>query len=408
MEHDRGSELAKSIMLSSLGKGTENIISIYSVKIRDYINDMIKQNKTLSDLDLKELHSIFVKGNNDLGMHEYICTLMRTELGFFGALVPHNYGTSKIVYDEFIAEHHKIINGAGMDIAVKGPKGVGKTDYACLLGESNLIRNGVFAANIPMREQIEEFQESVYFVGYLSDLLRLRMKIPMNIHITVAIDEAEPVFKRILGATLESRNVIDFFWLTRKYNMSIISIWHYSDDIPAQIIDITKNGDGLFFDKKQKTIAFVDGESIKSVITEIPKTRLNFVSAGVGSAASFYIDINIKKLNQRTAGVTDDKEAKKLLMKALDDPSVYLKDYKHRVTNDDKDRSTFIKDIVKEINGTIDEFVTSTNRSIDWRKIRHVYDLGENDAKLIHNEILRSEEWRIWKKNFKERSENEK
>lgn len=398
MEGERGTERTNAIMLSGLERGNHTIYTINLHDIKEYVRDILSRNEYLNEEHLEHIHEMYVKGCNDLGIHENICNLMRSEIGYFGTLVPRDFGSTKLEWPEFIVEYSRSITSAGTDLAIKGPKGTGKTDFTCSLGEITLEKNGTFATNIPIKKHDDdERYKRIYHVGYLSDLLRLRLEIPMSKHITMAIDEAEPVFKKLLGNTLESRNIIDFFNLTRKYDISIISIWHFDDDIPDQIAEMTKSGEGLFFDKRQKTGSFVDGRNLHAVITKIPSTTLDFISTGVGSAASFYVDLNIKKLNQQTAGITDPAVAKEVLLKALDDPQVYLKGYKHRAKNIPKKETKDTETIIEEILNNMEKYVTSTGKTFEWRKIKKDYRISENDAKYIKNELLRADGFKKWK-----------
>lgn len=396
MESDRGTERTNAVMLSGLERGNHTIYTINLHDIKEYVRDILSRNDYLNEEHLEHVHEMYIKGCNDLGIHENICNLMRSEIGYFGTLVPRDFGSTKLEWTEFVGEYSQSITSAGTDLTIKGPKGTGKTDYACLLGETTLEKNGVFATNIPIKKHDdEERYKRVYHVGYLSDLLKLRLEIPMSKHITMAIDEAEPVFKKILGNTLESRNIIDFFNLTRKYDISIISIWHFDDDIPDQIVEMTKSGEGLFFDKKQKTAAFVNGINFHAIITKIPSTTLDFISTGVGSAASFYVDLNIKRLNQQTAGITDPVMAKKILIEALNDPDVYLKGHKHRAKNySEKDEGPDIDAIAEKIENNLDDYLTETKRALDYAKITLDFGISQHKAKEVRSRVMRTDKYK--------------
>jgi len=396
MELDRGTKRTNAVMLSSLERGNHTLYTINLHEMKTYVKDILFRHDNLNEEHFNHLHDLYVKGCNDLGIHETICNLMRSEIGYFGTLVPPNFGSTKLEWTEFIEKYSQSITSAGTDLVIKGPKGVGKTDLACLLGETTLIKNGVFATNIPIKKHDDEEQYNrIYHVGYLGDLLKLRLEIPMNKHITMVIDEAEPVFKKLLGNTLESRNIIDFFNLTRKYDISIISIWHFDDDIPDQIIEMTQSGEGLFFNKKEKTVAFVDGRNLHAMITKIPRTTLDFISTGVGSAASFYVDLNIKKLNQQTAGITDPSRAKKILVEALNDTGVYLKEYKHRAKNySEKNGGPDIDAIAEKITNNLDKYLTESKRALDHAKITLDFGISQHKAKEVRSIVMRTDEYK--------------
>ena len=400
MESDRGAERTDAVMLSSFERGNHTLYTINIHEIKEYVKDVLFRHDELNAEHFEYLYDLYVKGCNDLGIHENICNLMRSEIGYFGTLVPYNFGSTTLAWTEFISEHSHSITSAGTDIAIKGPKGTGKTDYACLLGENTLEKDGIFAANIPIRKHDEEERyKKVYHVGYLSDLLKLRLEIPMSKHITMAIDEAEPVFKKMLGNTLESRNIIDFFNLTRKYDISIISIWHFDDDIPNQIMEMIKSGEGLFFDKRQKKATFATGKNLYGMITRIPSTTLDFISTGVGSAASFYVDLDIKRLNQETAGITDPTMAKKMLLKALNDPRVYLKGHKHRAKNyKEQNEGPDIDAIAEKIVNNLDDYLTESKRALDHAKITLDFEISQHKAKEVRSRVMRTDKYKNRKK----------
>jgi hypothetical protein len=400
MENNRGTERTNAVMLSSFERGNHTLYTINLHEVKEYARDILTRHDDLNEEHLEHIHEMYVKGCNDLGIHENICNLMRSEIGYFGTLVPRDFGSTKLEWTEFIGEYSGAVTSAGTDLAIKGPKGTGKSDFACLLGEATLEKNGTFATNIPIKKHDdEERYERVHHIGYLSDLMKLRLKIPMSKHITMAIDEAEPVFKKLLGNTLESRNIIDFFNLTRKYDISIISIWHFDDDIPDQIMEMTKSGEGLFFNKQRKTAAFVNGRNFQAVITKIPSTTLDFISTGVGSAASFYVDLNIKKLNQQTAGITDSITAKKILIEALNDPGVYLKGHKHRAKNyREKNEGPDIEAIAEKIIDNLDDYLTESKRALDHAKITLDFEISQHKAKEVRSKVMRTDKYKNRKK----------
>ena len=130
MEGDRGAERTNAIMLSSLDRGNHTIYTINLHEIKEYVRDILTRHDDLNEEHLEHIHEMYVKGCNDLGIHENICNLMRSEIGFFGTLVPRDFGSTKLEWTEFIGEYSHSITSAGTDIAIKGPKGTGKSDFA--------------------------------------------------------------------------------------------------------------------------------------------------------------------------------------------------------------------------------------------------------------------------------------
>jgi len=406
----RGENRATAIFATSLEYGNKllekfHVYTIFSYLIFTYHT----KGKAYIVQNFQKVNNMIFDAELDMGIHEKVSLTPPTEIGVLSMFVPKNWGKTIITWEGIKEKIRYIVTGAGNDIAIKGLKGVGKTDLACLLGEITIEGGDVFASNIPIAvKKNNKYFDKIKHINYLSDLLRLRLEIPVGTHITVVIDEAEPVFKKILGNTLESRNIIDFFNLTRKYDISIISIWHFEDEIPNQVIENTKLGNGLFFKKEDKKKVQVYGNQIKATVIDVPRTNLGFVSTGLTSTASFYVDLNINKLNQQTTGLLDPEETIAALKKALDDELVYLPQYKHRAKNKSKIPAKDSNTIIKEILENMDKYVTSTGRSIRWRKIKKDYGISENDAKDVRDEILSSEKFQNLKNSIPDLESSDK
>ena len=136
LEDERGKQIAQAVMLSSFDRGNRAIHSCNREIMRRLlldVNDRCGMNP--SPLDWEALHEAVVNWNNDLGYHELVCNLMRTEIGTFSASIPRGYGREKVNWSDFIDEHFKTFTVQGTDIVIIGSKGSGKSHLGVLLGE---------------------------------------------------------------------------------------------------------------------------------------------------------------------------------------------------------------------------------------------------------------------------------
>lgn len=389
-EYERvyGSDIARAVWQSSLPTGMKTLNRIYlqrwSKTIREYLSI---DGDLYYDLHYNTLFKTTIEYNHNVGCLEQVSNVMRTEIGVMGTHVGFEARYVSYEIDDFLEAMREYIFTPGKQIVIKGIVGSGKTDLGCLLGEHNIKRGHIFASNIPMENKDGEIYDHIFRVDSLSELMKLRLKIPINKHIIMAIDEPESVFQNLLKITKEGKNIGVFFHLIRKYNMSIISIWHFEKDIPDYLkTQIEENG-GIYINKQDKKTAFYDTSKEKGMIVRIPQTSLNFISAGHGSAATFFIDLDIKNLLRKTSGDHPPAKAKKLLEEALNHKSVYLKEYQDDVVEEKKAED--IQAYVKIVLNDKKKYLTHTGRTFDWRLIKRLFNITENTAKDIKNEAMR-------------------
>lgn len=388
LEDERGSAIAKAVMLSSLERGNSTIHSCNRESIRKLLKTIQNQHHmkpTEDDWDL--IHESIIAWKNDLGYHELVCNLMRTEVGTFSASIPRGYGRQKVVWSDFIDEHFKTFSVEGTDIIVIGMKGSGKTHLAVLLGEEAINKGLYFATNI----KISTTNEFVCRANYLSDVFKLCAS--TNKHIMLIIDEPEAVFSRLQSITKEAKNIGIFFNLTRKLHISIVTIWHFEKDIPNSLSDEIERNWAIKINKIRKKAAFVSGRDMNMLLTGIPDTTLGFKSVGASSAGSFDVDIDVRKVLGRLKQFEekDESVAKKELLKALTDPLMYLPEYRDRFGADtsQEEKLARVKNIIED---NIDEYLTGTGKTIDFTKICKVHKISQIDARYIKNEIMRNPE----------------
>ena len=390
LEDERGPAIAKAIMLSSLERGNVSIHSCNREIIRKILLDIrARCGMDPSPFDWEALHNAVVFWNNDLGFHELVCNLMRTEVGCFSSSVPRGYGRQKVVWSVFIDEYFKTFSIEGTDIVILGMKGSGKSHLAVLLGQEAINRGSFFATNI----KILSDNEFVYKTNYLSDVFKLCASTKK--HIMLIIDEPEAVFSRLQSITKEAKNIDTFFNLTRKLHVSVVTIWHFEKDIPNSLSEEIERNFAIKINKIRKKAAFVSGRDMNMLLTGIPDTNLNFKSVGASSAGSFDVDIDVRKVLGRLKQFEDedDSVAKKELLNVLDDPLMYLPEYRDQFESGfSKDEK--LADIKKAIWEHLDEYLTSTGKTIDFTKIAQVHKVSQVDSKFIKNEIMRSKEFK--------------
>lgn len=291
LEDERGSAIAKAVMLSSFERGNTSIHSCNRELLRKILLDIRDRcGMDPSSFDWETLHNAVVAWNNDLGYHELVCNLMRTEVGTFSASIPRGYGRQKVVWSDFIEEHFKTFSIEGTDIVILGMKGSGKTHLSVLLGEEAINRGSFFATNI----KILTDNEFVHKTNYLSDVFKLCAS--TNKHIMLIIDEPEAVFSRLQSITREAKNIDTFFNLTRKLRVSVVTIWHFEKDIPNSLSEEIERNFAIKINKIRKKAAFVSGRDMNMLLTGIPDTNLGFKSVGALSAGSFDVDIDVRKV----------------------------------------------------------------------------------------------------------------
>ena len=390
LEDERGSAIAKAVMLSSFERGNVSIHSCNREIIRKILLDI--HNRCGMDpswADWELLHDAVVAWNNDLGYHELVTNLMRTEVGTFSASIPRGYGRQRVLWPDFINENFGTISTEGTDVVIIGMKGTGKTHLSILLGEVAIEKGSYFATNI----KILSDNEMVRKTNYLSDVFRLCAS--TNKHIMLVIDEPEAVFSRLQSITKEAKNIDVFFNLTRKLRISVVTIWHFQKDIPASLVEEIERNFAIRISKIRKKAAFISGRDMNMLVTNIPDTELDFKSVGASSAGSFDVDIDVRKVLGRLKqfGDEDETTAKLELLKVLDDPLMYLSEYRNRfesgVSKDER-----LKDIKKIIWDSLPEYLTSTGKTVDFIKIAQVHRVSQIDAKFIKNEIMRSPEFK--------------
>lgn len=384
LEDERGSAIAKAVMLSSFDRGNRAIHSCNREMLRKLLLDVnTRCGMNPSSLDWELLHDATINWNNDLGYHELVCNLMRTEIGTFSASIPRGYGKQRMEWSDFIDEHFKTFTVQGTDICIIGSKGTGKTHLSVLLGEEAINRGSYFATNI----SVELGNEFVHTTDCLSDVFKLCAS--TDRHIILAIDEPESVFSRLQSITKEAKNIDTFFNLTRKLHISVVTIWHFEKDIPHSLMEEIERNFAVRINKVRKKVAFVNGRDMNLMLTKIPNTNLKFKSVGALSAGSFFVDVDVRKILGRVKSFKDETKAKQELLKALDDPLMYLPEYRDQFGSG-KSKEEKLEEIKQVIWDDIDSYLTPTGKTVDFNKIAQVHSVSLNDAKYVKNEVMRT------------------
>lgn len=390
LEDERGKAIAQAVMLSSFERGNRAIHSCNREIMRKILLDVRdRSGMDPSPLDWEMLHEAVVNWQNDLGYHELVGNLMRTEIGTFSASIPRGYGKQKMDWSDFIDEHFKTFTVQGTDIVIIGTKGSGKTHLGVLLGETGIDRNLFFATNI----SVESEHEFVHTTDCLSDVFKLCAS--TDKHIILVIDEPEAVFSRLQSITKEAKNIDTFFNLTRKLHISVVTIWHFEKDIPHSLIQEMERNFAVKINKIHKKTAYVSGRDMNLFVKKIPDTSLKFKSVGALSAGSFDVDVDVRKVLGRLKHFKnqDESAAKKELLKILEDPLMYLPEYRSRFDSG-QSKEEKLQEIKQEIWEGIDEYLTATGKTVDFTKIAQVHQVSYNDARFIKNEIMRSQEFK--------------
>mgnify|MGYP000493727009 CR=1 FL=1 len=368
-----GVQLADAVFLCDLDTGREIIIDIYVDKIRDRL-DLQAGVDAVKDA-IRECETL-------LGVHTKNCQVMQTELGFYGAMVPLDFGKERLSFYDFCDMNFTRMCYAGSHTIIKGGKGKGKSNLAMALASYARRRGFKVALNIPL-VTTEEGHEDVHEIYRMSELLQLRMETPFSVPILLIIDEAEPVWKRILGNTREQRHLNDFENLTRHFNIAMISIWHYRRDLPDTLATQIDDQEATLVVKDRKDTALTSG-LLSCQIVDIPPSPIEYVSEGETSMGTFYMDVDVKRALQTTMGIKDGERAREVLSRALRDQSILLADY---AVEEGGERP--LSELMLEVLDSLPGYVSHTGRTIDWRAIREKKRLGENDAKAIKSELMR-------------------
>jgi hypothetical protein len=378
--------LADAVFLCSPGTGRSIIIDYFLAEITRQLE---------MDASIEAIRDTIWRAETLLGIHEKINTVMVTELGLFGAMVPLDFGKERMTFVDFCDANFTRICYAGSHTIIKGGKGKGKTNLAGALAHYSRKRGFVVAMNIPL-VTTEEGYEDVHEIYMMSELLQLRLETPFNIPILLIIDEAEPLWKRILGNTREHRHLNDFENLTRHFNIAMVSIWHYKRDLPDILLTQIEDEDATMIVKDRKETALTSG-IVGCQIVDIPKSPIPYLSEGETSMGTFHMDVDIKKALQTTMGIKDNEKARAVLAAALQDQTILLDDYAEELES-----SKPLSLVMVEILEDFPSYVSPTGKTIDWRAIKEKKNLGENPAKHVKAELLRHLQQHEWDGNLKD------
>lgn len=374
-----GQNVADAVFYCSYESGRSILMKLYLNKIREELE--IRG-------DMERIREIILEAEILMGMHERISQLMQSEVGYFGSMVPLDFGKERLRLDDFCDLYFKKIAYPGSHVLIKGWKGGGKTNLALVFADYARRRGYAVAMNVPLIHSDERYDD-VYEIYRMSDLLQLRVELPADTPMLFIMDEADQTWARILGTTKEHKNLNKFENLTRHYNIAVVSVWHVEKDIPEPLIKQVDDGKATLIVKTRKDTATTRG-IVDCHITHIPRSPIEYMSTGERSAQTVYMDVDITAMTRKLAGVQDDKKARDILRRAIHDQSIIMEDYKEM-----EGEKKLISDVMLEVIDNFKDFISPTDRTVDWRAVMNAKRIGENDAKLVKDEIMRQIK-KIW------------
>ena len=375
-----GETIADAVFHCSYEKGN-------SIIIEEYLYKMAEELEIRGDIE--RLRKLKTEANLLMGVHERICQLMQTEVGFYGSMVPLDFGKERLRLADFCDLYFKKVTFPGAHVLIKGWKGGGKTNLAMVLADYARKRGYAVAMNVPLIHTDERY-DNLYEIYRMSDLLQLRTELPPDTPLLFVMDEADQTWARILGTTKEHKNLNKFENLTRHFNIAVVSIWHSEGDIPRPLLEQIDDGKAMLIVKKKKDTATTQG-MVDCHITHIPRSPIDYMSEGERSAQTVYMDVDITAMTRKLAGVQDDKKAREILRRAIQDQSIVMEEYKAH-----EGEKKLISDIIVEVIDDFRNFISPTDRTVDWRAVMNAKRIGENDAKLVKDEIMRQVKT-VWK-----------
>lgn len=368
-----GLELARAMILCSRDIGRMIIREEYMDRLRAALQD---------DCTVERVRRLIRECDTLVGIAEKNNQVMQTEIAFYGAQVPLDFGMERLTWKDFLHLHFNRIVYPGSHTLIRGWKGEGKTNMALALADYARKRGYVVSVNIPL-VAMEEGYENVYEQYQMSELLQLRSELTPGTPMLHVIDEADQTWAKILGATREHKNLNKWDKLTRHFDISTVSIWHPKKDIPDPLMEQVENEKASLVVKKQKETATVDG-IVKCNVTHIPKADIEYLSKGTGSSQTFYMDVDVTKATRQLVGVKDEEQARELLRRAVRDQTIILEDYVDEDTDEQSLYGAFM-DVLDDLQ----EYVTHTGRTIDDQKLQHSLGVNRDEARYIRNELMR-------------------
>ncbi len=367
-----GIQLARAMILCSRDVGRRVIREEYIDKIRG---------KLMRGGDVDDVRRLVREGDILAGIAEKNNQVMQTEIGFYGAQVPLDFGVERLSFYDFCDKDFSKVVYPGSHLMIRGWKDKGKTNMGLALADYARRRGFAVAVNIPLADG--EGYEDVYEIYKMSDLMQLRTMLPKGKKLLFVMDEADQVWAKILGATREHRNLSKFDDLTRHFDISTVSIWHPKKNIPDELLEQVEDEEATLAVKKEKETASLEG-ILKCRVTHIPRSPITFRSKGTGSPQTFYMDVDVTKATRHLVGVKDSEKANEMLRRAIQDQTIILEDY---VDVDDGEQSLYSSFL--QVLDDFQDYVTHTGRTIDDQKLQHSLKVNRDEARYIRNELMR-------------------